>query len=187
MPRLASPGRQWCEFLPRGYLGAPGLAPHWTGSPSRPARRPSSASLALNSPSSSSQSAAVRIWRWRLNAVGTYGPTTITFTNADAGQGTQTRTATLTVNAPSLQVTSATKRPPRLVLDCSELPFLISRREHAGRTISRMRGRAPARRLVDHVDDIALLDEISAHPLRPSGVPIQLVAVWPPPWIRTSG
>jgi hypothetical protein len=50
-----------------------------------------------------------------------------------------------------------------------------------------MRGRAPARRLVDHVDDIALLDEISAHPLRPSGVPIQLVAVWPPPWISTSG
>ena len=33
MPRLASPGPPWREFLPQGLPGEPpGLAPHWTGS-----------------------------------------------------------------------------------------------------------------------------------------------------------
>jgi len=45
-------------------------------------------------------------------------------------------------------------------LDRGELEFLVGGGEHAGRAVARMRGGAPAHGLVDHVDDVALLDEI---------------------------
>ena len=50
---------------------------------------------------------------------------------------------------------------------CGELELLIRRGEHASRAVARMPGGAAAHRLIDHVDDVALLDEILGPALAP--------------------
>src|SRR6476659_11022532 len=50
-----------------------------------------------------------------------------------------------------------------------KLEFLLLGGEHARRAVARMPGGAAAHRLVDHVDDVALLDEI----LGPAFAPIR--------------
>ena len=58
-------------------------------------------------------------------------------------------------------------RPSACGLDCSELKLFVRRREHAGRAIAGVPGGAPAHWLVDHVDHVALLDEIFSPALAP--------------------
>ncbi len=73
------------------------------------------------------------------------------------------------------------------MLKRSKLIFIGLRRKHDGWTAGRMCGRAAKHRLIDHVDHVALLDEIVDQPLRPSGLPIQQVAVTPALWNCTNG
>src|SRR5262249_23077416 len=59
-------------------------------------------------------------------------------------------------------------RPGAVGLDRGKLKLLALGGEHAGRPVARLPGGATAQQLIDHVDDVALLDAI----LRPSLAPI---------------